>query len=277
MNSAGEKRFGKIILIILLILAVIWISPLWLIVSNSLKSLIEIYKNPLGAPINVQLSNYADTLKAINYPKAILNSILVAALAEIMLVFVGSMAAYKLARTSTKLSKAIFYTLIMAMLVPFQVIMIPLYRMVYDLDLNNSMLALSFIYMGLNLPFTIFLLHGSVQTIPSELDEAALIDGCNSFQIYWRIIMPMLIPSIVTVIVLSLIAIWNEYFIATLMINDKNMYTLPMFAMNFVSKYLKKWNLQLPAIVLSAIPIVAFYFGMQKYVVKGISDGAVKG
>ena len=89
--------------------------------------------------------------------------------------------------------------------------------------------------------------------------------------------MPMLIPSIVTVIVLSLIAIWNEYFIATLMINDKNMYTLPMFAMNFVSKYLKKWNLQLPAIVLSAIPIVAFYFGMQKYVVKGISDGAVKG
>lgn len=277
MNSAGEKRFGKIILIILLILAVIWISPLWLIVSNSLKSLIEIYKNPLGAPINVQLSNYADTLKAINYPKAILNSILVAALAEIMLVFVGSMAAYKLARTSTKLSKAIFYTLIMAMLVPFQVIMIPLYRMVYDLALNNSMLALSFIYMGLNLPFTIFLLHGSVQTIPSELDEAALIDGCNSFQIYWRIIMPMLIPSIVTVIVLSLIAIWNEYFIATLMINDKNMYTLPMFAMNFVSKYLKKWNLQLPAIVLSAIPIVAFYFGMQKYVVKGISDGAVKG
>lgn len=277
MNSAGEKRFGKIILIILLILAVIWISPLWLIVSNSLKSLIEIYKNPLGAPINVQLSNYADTLKAINYPKAIINSILVAALAEIMLVFVGSMAAYKLARTSTKLSKAIFYTLIMAMLVPFQVIMIPLYRMVYDLALNNSMLALSFIYMGLNLPFTIFLLHGSVQTIPSELDEAALIDGCNSFQIYWRIIMPMLIPSIVTVIVLSLIAIWNEYFIATLMINDKNMYTLPMFAMNFVSKYLKKWNLQLPAIVLSAIPIVAFYFGMQKYVVKGISDGAVKG
>lgn len=277
MNSAGEKRFGKIILIILLILAVIWISPLWLIVSNSLKSLIEIYKNPLGAPINVQLSNYADTLKAINYPKAIINSILVAALAEIMLVFVGSMAAYKLARTSTKLSKAIFYTLIMAMLVPFQVIMIPLYRMVYDLALNNSMLALSFIYMGLNLPFAIFLLHGSVQTIPSELDEAALIDGCNSFQIYWRIIMPMLIPSIVTVIVLSLIAIWNEYFIATLMINDKNMYTLPMFAMNFVSKYLKKWNLQLPAIVLSAIPIVAFYFGMQKYVVKGISDGAVKG
>lgn len=277
MNSAGEKRFGKIILIILLILAVIWISPLWLIVSNSLKSLIEIYKNPLGAPINLQLSNYADTLKAINYPKAIINSILVAALAEIMLVFVGSMAAYKLARTSTKLSKAIFYTLIMAMLVPFQVIMIPLYRMVYDLALNNSMLALSFIYMGLNLPFTIFLLHGSVQTIPSELDEAALIDGCNSFQIYWRIIMPMLIPSIVTVIVLSLIAIWNEYFIATLMINDKNMYTLPMFAMNFVSKYLKKWNLQLPAIVLSAIPIVAFYFGMQKYVVKGISDGAVKG
>lgn len=277
MNSAGEKRFGKIILIILLILAVIWISPLWLIVSNSLKSLIEIYKNPLGAPINVQLSNYADTLKAINYPKAIINSILVAALAEIMLVFVGSMAAYKLARTSTKLSKAIFYTLIMAMLVPFQVIMIPLYRMVYDWALNNSMLALSFIYMGLNLPFTIFLLHGSVQTIPSELDEAALIDGCNSFQIYWRIIMPMLIPSIVTVIVLSLIAIWNEYFIATLMINDKNMYTLPMFAMNFVSKYLKKWNLQLPAIVLSAIPIVAFYFGMQKYVVKGISDGAVKG
>lgn len=277
MNSAGEKRFGKIILIILLILAVIWISPLWLIVSNSLKSLIEIYKNPLGAPINVQLSNYADTLKAINYPKAIINSILVAALAEIMLVFVGSMAAYKLARTSTKLSKAIFYTLIMAMLVPFQVIMIPLYRMVYDLALNNSMLALSFIYMGLNLPFTIFLLHGSVQTIPSELDEAALIDGCNSFQIYWRIIMPMLIPSIVTVIVLSLIAIWNEYFIATLMINDKNMYTLPMFAMNFVSKYVKKWNLQLPAIVLSAIPIVAFYFGMQKYVVKGISDGAVKG
>lgn len=277
MNSAGEKRFGKIILIILLFLAVIWISPLWLIVSNSLKSLIEIYKNPLGAPINVQLSNYADTLKAINYPKAIINSILVAALAEIMLVFVGSMAAYKLARTSTKLSKAIFYTLIMAMLVPFQVIMIPLYRMVYDLALNNSMLALSFIYMGLNLPFTIFLLHGSVQTIPSELDEAALIDGCNSFQIYWRIIMPMLIPSIVTVIVLSLIAIWNEYFIATLMINDKNMYTLPMFAMNFVSKYLKKWNLQLPAIVLSAIPIVAFYFGMQKYVVKGISDGAVKG
>ena len=109
------------------------------------------------------------------------------------------------------------------------------------------------------------------------MDEAALVDGCNDFQIYWKIIVPMLIPCIITVVVLTLITIWNEYFIATLMIGDKDLYPLPLFAMNFVSKYLKKWDLQLPAIVLSALPIVAFYFGMQKHVVKGISDGAVKG
>ena len=109
------------------------------------------------------------------------------------------------------------------------------------------------------------------------MDEAALVDGCNDFQIYWKIIVPMLIPCIITVVVLTLITIWNEYFIATLMIGDKDLYTLPLFAMNFVSNHLKKWDLQLPAIGLSALPIVAFYFGMQKHVVKGIPDGAVKG
>ena len=277
MNTAGSKKTGRIILVFLIILALLWVSPIWLILSNSLKSLIEIYKNPLGAPIDVQFNNYVETLEALNYPKALMNSVLVAAIAEIMLVFFGSAAAYKLARVQTRLSKAIFYLLIITMLVPFQVIMIPLYKMINDLNLNNNIFALSFVYMGLNLPLAIFLFHGSIQSIPREMDEAALMDGCNDFQIYCKIIIPMLIPCTITVVVLSLITIWNEYFIATLMIGDKDMYTLPLFAMNFVSKYLKKWNLQLPAIVLSALPIVVFYFGMQKHVVKGISDGAIKG
>lgn len=277
MNAAGSKKPGRIILIFLIILAILWISPIWLILTNSLKSLIEIYKNPLGAPMQFKFSNYTDTLEALNYPRALLNSILVAAMAEIMLVLIGSMAAYKLARVRTRLSKIVFYVLIITMLVPFQVIMIPLYKMMNDLKLNDNVFALSFIYMGLNLPMAVFLFHGNILSIPHELDEAALVDGCNDFQIYWKIIIPMLIPCIITVVVLTLITIWNEYFIATLMIGDKDLYTLPLFAMNFVSKYLKKWDLQLPAIVLSALPIVVFYFGMQKHVVKGISDGAVKG
>lgn len=277
MNTVGSKRTGRIILCILIVFAILWISPIWLIITNSFKSLIEIYKNPLGAPIDFQIKNYSDTLEALNYPRALANSILVALLTEIMLVFFGSLAAYKLARVQTKLSKVVFYSVIITMLVPFQVIMIPLYKMIYDIKLNNSIVALAFIYMGLNLPLSVFLFHGSVLSIPRELDEAALMDGCTDFQIYWKVILPMLIPCTVTVIVLSLISIWNEYFIATLMIGNKDYYTLPLFAMNFVSKYLKKWNLQLPAIVLSAIPIVAFYFSLQKYVVKGISDGAVKG
>lgn len=192
------------------------------------------------------------------------------------------MAAWTLARTKTKTSKVIFYLFVSAMIVPFQAVMLPLVKwmgMMHIDAINFNMLGthygLIFMYIGFGSSMSIFLYHGFINNIPLEVEEAAIIDGCNKWQLYYKIVFPLLKPITVTVMVLNGIWIWNDFLLPFLTINGK-INTIPLAMNNFFGAFSKQWELAMAALILAVIPIIIFYFFVQKYIIKGIVQGSIK-
>ncbi|MDU3352099.1 MAG: carbohydrate ABC transporter permease, partial [Clostridium sp.] len=213
---------------------------------------------------------------------AFINSLIITALSIILIVLFSSMAAWTLARTKTKTSKVIFYLFVSAMIVPFQAVMLPLVKwmgMMHIDAINFNMLGthygLIFMYIGFGSSMSIFLYHGFINNIPLEVEEAAIIDGCNKWQLYYKIVFPLLKPITVTVMVLNGIWIWNDFLLPFLTINGK-INTIPLAMNNFFGAFSKQWELAMAALILAVIPIIIFYFFVQKYIIKGIVQGSIK-
>lgn len=162
-----------------------------------------------------------------------------------------------------------------AMLIPFQSVMIPLVTIFGKLDqLNRG--GLIFMYLGFGASMSIFLYHGAMKSIPRALDEAAIIDGASRFQIFRYVIFPMLKPTTVTVALLNTMWIWNDYLLPSLIINKEGQQTIPLKMFFFFGEYTKQWHLALAGLVIAIVPVIIFYFIMQKQIIDGVADGAVK-
>lgn len=275
-----QKIFGyifKICLIIFMVLASLFtLSPIILALINSLKTNGEIYTNILSLPKELQFENYLNAFKKTNYLKSLLNTIFLVVLSLSGIVLVSSMAGYKLARTKTKFSGVIFGLFIISMLIPFHSIMIGLVKVAHDLQIQGSLWGLAVIYMGLGSPMAIFLYHGFTKNIPVDIEEAALIDGCNEFQRYTLIVFPMLKPITATIIILNALWIWNDFLLPMLMITKKDKYTLLLSTKMLFGQYNSDWSKILAILILALLPVIIVYVIMQKYIVKGVSEGAVK-
>jgi raffinose/stachyose/melibiose transport system permease protein len=275
-----QKIFGyifKICLIIFIVLASLFtLSPIILALLNSLKTNGEIYTNILSLPKELQFENYLNAFKKTNYLKSLLNTIFLVVLSLSGIVLVSSMAGYKLARTKTKFSGVIFGLFIISMLIPFHSIMIGLVKVAHDLQIQGSLWGLAVIYMGLGSPMAIFLYHGFTKNIPVDIEEAALIDGCNEFQRYTLIVFPMLKPITATIIILNALWIWNDFLLPMLMITKKDKYTLLLSTKMLFGQYNSDWSKILAILILALLPVIIVYVIMQKYIVKGVSEGAVK-
>ncbi len=188
------------------------------------------------------------------------------------------MAGYKLARTNTRLSHFIFALFVMSMLIPFHSIMITLTKIAKATYAQGSTYGLGMIYIGLGVPMAIFLFHGFVKSIPYELEEAAIIDGCGNFSVYLHIIFPLLRPITATVAILNILWIWNDFLLPLLMISDSDNYTILLSINMLFGQYNNNdWTAILASLILSMLPVVTLYLLLQKHIVKGISDGAIKG
>lgn len=263
-------------------LLIIYMVPFYLMLINSFKSRREIFDNTTGLPSKWNFSNYTDAIERMNMSSAFINSLIITALSIILIVLFSSMAAWTLARTKTKTSKVIFYLFVAAMIVPFQAVMLPLVKwigMMHIDAINFNMLGthygLIFMYIGFGSSMSIFLYHGFINNIPLEVEEAAIIDGCNKWQLYYKIVFPLLKPITVTVMVLNGIWIWNDFLLPFLTINGK-INTIPLAMNNFFSAFSKQWELAMAALILAVIPIIIFYFFVQKYIIKGIVQGSIK-
>lgn len=263
-------------------LLIIYIVPFYLMLINSFKSRREIFDNTTGLPSKWNFSNYTDAIERMNMSSAFINSLIITALSIILIVLFSSMAAWTLARTKTKTSKVIFYLFVAAMIVPFQAVMLPLVKwigMMHIDAINFNMLGthygLIFMYIGFGSSMSIFLYHGFINNIPLEVEEAAIIDGCNKWQLYYKIVFPLLKPITVTVMVLNGIWIWNDFLLPFLTINGK-INTIPLAMNNFFGAFSKQWELAMAALILAVIPIIIFYFFVQKYIIKGIVQGSIK-
>ena len=264
------------------LLLLIYMVPFYLMFINSFKTRREIFADTIGFPSEWSFSNYFTAMERMNMGTAFINSLIITSFSIALIVLFSSMAAWSLARNKSKTSKAIFYLFVSAMIVPFQSVMLPLVKWMglMRIDtINFSMLGthygLIFMYIGFGSSMSIFLYHGFINNIPLEVEEAALIDGCNKWQIYSKIVFPLLKPITVTVMVLNGIWIWNDFLLPFLTINGK-VNTIPLAMNNFFGAFSKQWELAMAALVLAIIPLVIFYFFVQKYIIKGIVQGSIK-
>ena len=264
------------------LLLIIYMIPFYLMLINSFKTRREIFADTTGLPSEWNFNNYITAIERMDMGSAFINSLIITSLSIALIVLFSSMAAWALARNKSKTSKAIFYLFVSAMIVPFQSVMLPLVKwmgLIRIDSLNFSMIGthygLIFMYIGFGSSMSIFLYHGFINNIPLEVEEAAIIAGCNKWQLYSKVVFPLLKPITVTVMVLNGIWIWNDFLLPFLTINGK-INTIPLAMNNFFGAFSKQWELAMAALILAIIPIIIFYFFVQKYIIKGIVQGSIK-
>ncbi|MDP4090720.1 MAG: carbohydrate ABC transporter permease [Bacillota bacterium] len=263
--------------IVLIIFGAYTLFPIYIAIVNSFKTQPELYKSVLAFPVRFVFSNYKTAFDKMDFLKSTFNTLYITSISVAGIIVVSALAGYKLAKTSGKVSAVFFLLFTSSMFIPFQTIMIPLYRLAKNMHLSGSKSGLTLIYMGLGINMAIFLYHGFSKSIPTELEEAARIDGCNEFKLFFKIIFPLLKPITATIAILDVLWIWNDFMLPLVMITDVKNYTLVLQTNMFFGKYTVDWPSILAGLVCTWIPVVIFYSIFQKNIVKGITAGAVKG
>jgi len=272
--SVGQ-RTGKLALVIIgIILGIVFVAPFLLILINAFKTKTELFKSAVAFPTTLNFDNFKLAFERLDFIKTFTMSFLITGTSIVLIIVCTSMAAWMLQRTKTKLSNGILMLFIMSMIVPFQAVMLPLVKIMGKIHLLNAG-GLIFMYLGFQGAMSIFLYHGFLKNIPRELDEAAMIDGCTPFQTFRYIIFPLLKPITVTVAILNLVAIWNDYLLPSLVINGNNP-TIPLKTFLFFGEYTKQWHLALAGLVIAILPVLIFYFFAQKQVLGSMVEGSVK-
>jgi raffinose/stachyose/melibiose transport system permease protein len=260
----------------LIVAAAFTLMPILLALINSFKTNGELLSSVIALPRSLHFDNYIRTWEKMNFLRAFGNTIFTAGLGVAMMILFSSMAGWRLCRTKTRLSAGLFSLFVLSMLIPFSAIMIPLYRTVLHLKIKNSLAGLSFIYAGMGINMAIFLYHGFIKSIPIEFDEAAAIDGCGFSRTFFIIIFPMLRSITTTACITNLLWIWNDFLLPLIVLSDRKKYTLLLSTNTLFGQYSSDWTAILSALILTVIPVVIFYGISQKYIMKGIIDGALK-
>ena len=256
-------------------IAIAYFFPFFLVFVNSIKLKYDILANPLALPVRITWDNFEQAFSKMNYFRALTNSLIITVLSVSLLIIFSSMLAYYLARTKSKPSKYIFLILVASMIVPFQALMIPFMARFAPLVSYNNRGALIFFYIGFGTALSTFLYHGFISTIPTEIDEAASIDGASDMVAFWRIIFPMMRPITATVAIINALWIWNDFLLPRLVLTEETQ-TLPLSTYLFYGTYTVEYGQAMAGLALAVIPIVIFYLILQKQFISGISQGAVK-
>ncbi len=271
-----RARLGKkITFVIGSFLAVAYFFPFFLVFVNSVKLKYDIVANPLALPIHFTWDNFQQAYIKMNFFRSLTNSLIITIFSVSLLIIFSSMLAYYLARTKSKPSKYIFLILVASMIVPFQALMIPFMARFAPLVSYNNRGALIFFYIGFGTALSTFLYHGFISTIPTEIDEAASIDGASDMVAFWRIIFPMMRPITATVAIINALWIWNDFLLPRLVLDEASQ-TLPLSTYLFFGQYTVEYGQVMAGLALAVIPIVIFYLALQKQFISGISQGAVK-
>lgn len=282
MQKAVSKR-GKIVngLIygLLAVIGIYTLFPIYFLAVNAFKSQAEIVSSPISPAKSLDFSYLLNAIEQINLLQGLGYTLLVTASSVVLLVIVSSLVAWVMVRSKSRISGILFMVFTGAMLIPFQAVMYPLLDFMEKLGLKNIG-GLILMYGGFGLSMSVFLYHGFLKSIPISLEEAAVIDGANVFQVFFRVVFPLLKSTTVTVIILNAIWIWNDYLLPFLVIGNSKGKTLTLelyYAKNLAAQYGNPWELIIPAVLVSSIPIVILFLFLQKQFIGGVTDGAVKG
>ncbi|KFL15830.1 maltose ABC transporter permease [Geobacillus stearothermophilus] len=270
------KKSKKALLLLTMVISIIHLIPFYLLITVSFKPADDTSSKWLP-PATLYLDNFINAWKEANLGQAFVNNILITAISVLLVVFLGACASYPLARYKTRLNRFMFVFFISAMIVPPLTILVPLYKFIVDIGGLNQPWAIILLHVTFNLPITIFLFTGFINTIPRELDEAAMIDGMSRFSLFFRIIMPLLKPVTVTVMILTGVNVWNDYQFSVFFLQSSESHTLTVALSSFFSQYVNNVGWVAAGSLLSSLPIIILYLFLQKYFISGLSSGAVKG
>lgn len=281
MLSMGGRRIliQTLIYVFLIAIAIYTIAPVFFVIFNSFKGQADIVSSPLSLPKSLNFSYITKAAEQISFFEAILITAMITALSVGLIVLVSSLVSWMMIRNKSKLSGLLFMAFTAAMLIPFQSIMYPLMSMFEKAGLKN-IAGLILMYGGFGLSMSVFLYHGFMKSVPASVEEAAVIDGANIFQLYFTVVLPLVKSSTATVIILNSLWIWNDYLLPFLVIGNKPKKTLTLelyFAKLTSGQYGNPWELVFPAVLITIIPIIVVFLFLQKYIMKNISAGAVKG
>jgi len=279
-----KRIFEKIgIHTVLIFVSLLSIFPFIWLISTSLKGNAEnIFAYPPQIiPQDFTLANYIGVWKRVNFVAYFVNSMIVAGATVFLNLLLSALAAYPLARMQFWGKKFAFFAVLATIMVPFQAIMLPVYLITLKLHLVDS--VNNFMgYLGLVMPFAvsafgIFLMRQAFLTIPKEMEEAAIVDGCNVFQVFFRVLLPMVKPSLAVLAIFTFIGSWGEFLWPSIVLTKESMYTLPVGVNNLQGMFSSNWRFIAAGSILATIPIVIFFLAMQKYFISGENEGAVKG
>jgi len=255
----------------------IFLPILWL-VFNSLKTSADILTEPWSIPIPPFIENFTNAWNEAGLGHGFINSIIVTVASVFSIVTISALAAYVLARMKFKLNRVVYYFLISGLMFPTFIAMVPLFVLVNQLNLLNSLLGLTLVYTAYSIPFTVFILTAFFQGIPKTIEEAAIMDGCGPFRVFFSIMLPLAKPGLVSAAIFNFVGIWNEYVIALILISDPETKTLPvnLADLMMVMQYRTDFGAMYAGIILAIIPVVIIYIFFQRQLMEGTTTGAVK-
>ena len=280
-TMSPNPRADQILLhAVLILIAVLVISPLLLLVFNSFKNNNEILNNPTALPTSFTLQYIVKAMNEINFWRSLGVTFIVTFFSVALLVLVSSFAAWGMTRAKSKLSDFMYLCFTAAMLIPFQSLMYPLVSIAEKAGAKNIP-GLIFMYGGFGISMSIFLYHGFFKNVPISLEESAMLDGANIFEMFFKVVMPLMKSTTVTVIVINAMWIWNDYLLPFLVIGNSDKTTTLTLELYFAKlktgQYGNPWELIFPAVFVTIIPIIIIYILLQKWIINGVIEGAVKG
>ncbi|SSC12342.1 ABC-type sugar transport system, permease component [Mesotoga infera] len=269
--------FGKIIVYILLaVYCLVILVPFFMMILNSLKSMRDIFMKPFSFPTKVLYDNYTKAWNQAGIGTGYKNSALVAGVSVVGILIVSSMFAYAISKYEFRGRRFLFIYSMLGLAFPARLAIIPIFILLRNLTLTNSLFGLILIYTSVNIPFSVFLLKNFIDGVPNELSEAARIDGATPMQIYWKVVLPLVKPALSIVAIVSFVNVWNDFFFPLIFINDKSKATITLAISIFFGEYSNQWPLLFSGLTLAIAPTIILFLLFSRQFITGMTQGAIK-
>ncbi len=279
-RQQGLDRIDPILVLLwaaLIVIAVVWIAPFVFIVFTSLKANSTVMgSSAFAPPTSLEWRNFSGAWARGHFSTTVFNSAVITIIKVPLGLMISAMAAYALSRIRLPAGRAIFLLILFGTMLPFQVMLAPLFTLVNSFGLINTKLGIILPYLAFGAPYQVFILHGFFSEVPKELSEAALVDGASHFTIFRRIFLPISLPVLAALLILDFVATWNEFAMALVILQDNSTWTLPLGLMSFQSQFQSDYGQLNAAIVMTVLPATIVYLIFQRYFVSGLTSGAIK-
>lgn len=262
--------------VIVFAVATISLYPIFLMFLSSFKTSAEIFKNPLGLPTSFSLDTYRTLLSKIPFDQYFINSVIVSVTSVGLVALFCSLAAFYIARFKFSWNNAIFFLFLLGMMIPIKLGIVPLFILMRDLGLINSLWSLIFMNIATGTPITMLILTGFFKTMPMELEEAARMDGAGNLRVLWNVLLPLMRPALGTVIIVNFISAWNDFFFPLIFITEKEKMTIPVGMLSLFGEHSADWGSLFAGLTLASLPMMILFFVASKQFMEGLTAGALK-